>query len=468
MAQSLISKLLSAAHIGSGYKAKKRDQNILRSRIWYKKFNRGVRVLGPGVVTGAADDDPSGIATYSQAGATHGFGLLWLFPVMFPLLLAVQESCARIGAVTGDGLAHILKKHYSKKILYSSVFLVVTANIINIGADLAAMSAAAQLLLPYVDTTWLAVFFASVCIVMQLKISYKKYAKILKWLAITLFAYPITAFLVGFSWVGAMSATLTLTPKIHFDSETVYLIVGILGTTISPYLFFWNTSEVVEGEVESKRIKTSSGTGVPRISKRFMKNIKLDTFAGMTLASVTAWFIVVACASTLHQYGIHNIDSAADAAKALEPLVQGFPHAGLIAKLLFSIGIIGVGLLAVPVLAGSSSYALSEALGLKEGFYRSFRKAQGFYLIIVFATCAGLAFNFLGMDPIKALLFAAVFNAVSTVPLLWMIYRVGNNIDVMGEYKNGFLSNIGVRLAFILMTLGTLVLFWSVISDWLT
>lgn len=441
--------------------ADQHEINLTRAHKRYSKFGRFVRVLGPGVVTGAADDDPSGIATYSQAGAIYGYGLLWLFPIMFPLLLAVQESCARIGAVTGDGLAAILKKHYSRKVLLSAVLLVVIANVVNIGSDLAAMAATTQLIFPNLPNIGLAIMFALLCVAMQIFVPYKTYAKVLKWLAIALFAYPVTAFLVVQDWPNVLLHTVK--PEVTFTPELVYIVVGILGTTISPYLFFWNTSEVVEDEVEEKRIKTSSGTGVPRISKAFIRKIRLDNIAGMSLASVSAWFIVIACAAALHTHGITKIENAQDAAAALEPLVQGFPHAGLIAKLLFSVGIIGIGMLAVPVLAGSSSYAISEALGLKEGFYRKFSKAQGFYGIIALATVAGLVINFIGIDPIQALIFTAVFNAVASVPLLYMVWRVGNNPDVMGEHRNTRWSNIGVLSAFTLMALASLVLFYSLI-----
>lgn len=442
--------------------AEVREQNIIRAHKRYGRFGRGVRVLGPGVVTGAADDDPSGIATYSQAGAVYGYGLLWLFPIMFPLLLAVQESCARIGAVTGAGLAALLKRHYSRKVLFSAVALVVVANVVNIGADLAAMAATTQLLIPSAPYVPLAIFFAIFCVTLQITVPYKTYAKILKWLAVVLFAYPVTAFLVGQPWGEVIASTFV--PNIQLDPATIYIIVGILGTTISPYLFFWNTSEVVEDEVETHRVSTSSGKGLPHISKRFIRKIRLDNLAGMSLASVSAWFIVIACASTLHAHGITHIENASDAAAALEPLVQGFPNSGLVAKLLFSVGIIGIGLLAVPVLAGSSSYAVSEALGIKEGYYRKFKKAHGFYGIIALATLAGLIINFMGIDPIQALIFTAVFNAVASVPLLWMIYRVGNNREIMGEYKNSRISNIGVVTAFLLMAGATLVLIYSVVA----
>lgn len=447
----------------SSSRHKKHLRNLLSARYYYKKFSRTSRILGPGIVTGAADDDPSGIATYSQAGAAYGLGMLWLFPLMLPLLFAVQESCARIGAVTGDGLAAILKRHYSKKVLYFSVALVVVANVVNIGADLAAMAATMQLLIPQASYVWLAIGFAVLSIVLQVTVPYRRYAKFLKWLAIVLFAYPITAFLVGQDWGNVLYHTFH--PSLTIDSAAIYIIVGILGTTISPYLFFWNTSEVVEGEVEKHRIGASSTLAVPKITRHFIRTVRIDTFVGMALAVVSAWFIVVACASVLNAHGITTINTASDAAAALEPLVQGFPNAGLVAKLLFSVGIIGVGLLAVPVLAGSAAYAVSEMLGLKEGLYRSFHKAHGFYGIIALAVLAGLVINFMGINPIAALIFTAVFNAVASVPLLFMILKVGNNKAVMGEYRNSIFSNIGVGTAFTLMLVATLVLVFTLMTQ---
>jgi Mn2+/Fe2+ NRAMP family transporter len=243
------------------------------------------------------------------------------------------------------------------------------------------------------------------------------------------------------------------------SKEALYVFVGMLGTTISPYLFFWDTSEVVEEEIQKHNV-AKIGTDT-KATKRFIHNLRVDNFVGMALASVTAWFIVIACASTLNRSGITNIATAADAARALEPLVQGFPNAGLIAKLIFSVGIIGLGLLAVPVLAGSSSYAISEALGWKEGLYRKFKRASGFYIVIILATLAGLAMNFIGLDPVKALVFSAVFNGIAAIPLLYIIVRVGSNKRVMGNYKNSWLSNLLIRLAFVVMTLAVLVLMAS-------
>jgi NRAMP (natural resistance-associated macrophage protein)-like metal ion transporter len=424
-----------------------------------KRYGRFLRILGPGVVTGAADDDPSGIATYSQAGASFGFGLLWAFPLMFPLLLAVQESCARIGAITGKGLAAVIKEHYSKKLLFMSVMLVVIANTLNIGADLGAMAVTTQLFLP-LPFALLAIFYAVTIVLLVIFIPYRRYAQILKWLALTLIAYPITTFLVGQDWGMVFWNTFTFQSDITF--ETMIILVGMLGTTVSPYLFFWDTSEVVEEEI-AKHNRSKIGED-PQATKRFLRSLRIDNFVGMTLASVTAWFIVIACASTLFKSGITEINTAADAARALEPLVQNFPNAGLIAKLIFSVGIIGLGLLAVPVLAGSSSYAVSEALGWKEGLYRKFGQARGFYIIITLATFAGLAMNFIGIDPIKALIYTAVFNGIAAVPLLYMIARVGNNKTIMGEYVNGPLSNIFVRLAFVVMAFAVLTLFYSLLK----
>lgn len=424
-----------------------------------KRFSRFLRILGPGLVTGAADDDPSGIATYSQAGAQYGYGLLWAFPLMYPLLLGVQESCARIGAISGKGLAAVIKQHYSQKLLYLSVIMVVIANTINIGADLGAMAATTQL---FVDLPFalLACVFALVIILLVVFVQYRTYAKILKWLAITLLAYPITALLVGQNWPEVFRNTFSLSPDISF--ERIYIFVGMLGTTVSPYLFFWDTSEQVEEEI-SKRNITKIGE-VAAATKNYLHRMRLDNFIGMTLASVTAWFIVLACAATLFSQGITTISSASDAARALEPLVQGFPNAGLVAKIIFSTGIIGLGLLAVPVLAGSSSYAISEALGWKEGLYHPFKRAIGFYVVIIIATLVGLGINFLGIDPIKALVFTAVFNAIASVPLLFMIERVGNNHQIMGEYRNGRLSNLIVRFAAVTMLISVLFLAFAFFS----
>jgi NRAMP (natural resistance-associated macrophage protein)-like metal ion transporter len=417
-----------------------------RQALSPKTYSRFLRILGPGLVTGAADDDPSGIATYSQAGATLGYGLLWALPLTYPLLLAVQESCARIGAITSQGLAANIKGQYNKAVLYLCVALVVSASTLNIGTDLGAMAATARLLVP-ISYQALAVGFALLVLVLEILVPYKTYARLLKWLALALFSYLITAFVIHPPWGEILKATFNFHPQLNFD--TVYLFVGVLGTTISPYLFFWDTSETVEEEIRKHSVRAIGRDA--KATRRFLHELRIDNFVGMTMASVTAWFIVVVCGSVLFAHGVSGINTAADAAKALEPLVQGFPDSGLVAKLIFSVGVIGLGLLAVPVLAGSASYALCETFGWHEGLYRKFRRAMGFYTVIAVATLIGLGVNFLGIDPMKALVFTAVFNGIAAVPLLFMIIKVGNNPKIMGKYRNGPLSNLGIWTAFILM-----------------
>jgi NRAMP (natural resistance-associated macrophage protein)-like metal ion transporter len=409
-------------------------------------FGRFLRILGPGIITGAADDDPSGIATYSQAGAQFGFALPWTMLFTYPLMTAVQEACMRIGAITGKGLAAVIREHYSKKILYPVVALVVLANTLNIGADIGAMAASTQLLVP-LPFALLAVLFAVLMLVLEVFVPYKTYVRILKWLAITLFAYPITAFLVNVPWAEVLRATVV--PKIQLTPEFAYIVVAILGTTISPYLFFWQTSEVVEDEIAAHRLAQRGG--VPRMSGPYLRRLRIDTAIGMLFSNATAWFIIVVGAVVLGSAGITNINSSADAAKALEPLVHGFANAGYIAKVIFAVGVIGIGLMSVPVLAGSSSYALSETFNWREGLFRKFKQAREFYFIIIFGTLAGLLFNFIGLDPIKALIFTAVFNGLAAVPLIYLIARISSRADVMGEYRSKWLSKAGLWICFAVM-----------------
>ena len=429
-------------------------KNITKHMIHRKNFSRFLRVLGPGVVTGAADDDPSGIATYSQAGASQGLGLLWSFPIMYPMMLSVQGTCSKIGAITGKGLAAVIKENYNKKVLYILVLLVVIANTINIGADIGAMAEVSRLFidLPY---EFLTLLYVLIIIVLVVFVEYKKYVKILKWLAITLLAYPITSMFISIDWLEVFRASFMTIPKIN--SQTIYILVGVFGTTISPYLFFWDTSETVEEGI-SKRYISQNGN-VIKNPKTYLRSIKIDNFFGMTLSEITAWFIVIVSSFVLFKNGIHNIDTAADAAKALEPLVNGFPYSGVFAKLIFSFGVIGTGLLAVPILAGSSAYAISETFGWREGLYRKFKKAIGFYLVIIVATIIGLVINLIGIDPIQALIFTAVFNGIASIPLIFIISKIGNNKNIMGEYKNGILSNLFIKFTFIFMTIAVILLF---------
>lgn len=434
-------------------------KGILKGIHSRRRFSRSLRILGPGLVTGAADDDPSGIATYSQAGAMYGYKLLWMIPFMYPLLLSVQGACSRIGAVTGKGLAELIKENYSKKMLYFALFLVVVANIVNIGADFGAMAATLQLLVPGVPFAAAVIGFAVIMLGLELFVPYKKYAKILKWLAVVLFAYPITAFVVGQPWGEVLAATFSPT-NVQYDFTVIMIMVGLIGTTISPYLFFWDTSEVVEDEITHKRLGLNK-LHMPKITRRFLKNVWVDNVVGMTLAAITAWFIMVVCATVLNSHGVTEITTAADAARALEPLIPG-ELAGPLSKFIFSIGILGTGLLAIPVLAGSCSYAIAEAFGWKEGLTRKIKKAKGFYIVIIIATVIGLLMNFIGIDPIQALVWAAVVNGVAAVPLLTMIGRIGGNKNIMGDHTVSRLGRLGIWTAFTIMAVAAISMIVSV------
>jgi len=440
-------------------KSQKFSLSIAKSIVNYRSYPRLLRMLGPGVVTGAADDDPSGVVTYSQTGAVYGYSLLWTALFMYPMLLYVQESCSRIGAVTGKGLAAVLKDNYSRKILYGAVILVLVANVINIGADLSAIAVVTKLFIP-ISVSVLAIFYAIVILLLEIFVSYKKYARILKWLTLSLLAYVFTALIVKEPWGKLLYASVHV--DIQFNFAMLYILVGLLGTTISPYLFFWDTSDVVESEIAQHRIAENTAKE-PRISKRFLKNVRMDNFIGMTFSEVATWFMIVTCATVLHYHGVTQINTVADAAKALEPLVKSFPNAGLVAKIIFSAGVLGLGFLAIPVLSGSASYAISEVFGWREGLHRKFKRALGFYMVITLSTLAGLAILFMGINPIKALIFAAVFNGLSAVPLLFMIARIGNNTNIMGKYKNKIHQSVFLWLTFFVMLIAGSVLIYSVI-----
>jgi NRAMP (natural resistance-associated macrophage protein)-like metal ion transporter len=419
------------------------------------KIKKFFKVFGPGVVTGAADDDPSGIATYTQTGAKFGYGQLWTVIAMLPLMVAVQEACARIGAVTGHGLSTVIKTNYSKKVLYAAVLLVVVANTINIGADIGALAAAAQLLVP-VNFTILTLSFTALILVLEIYTSYRVYSRILIWLALTLLAYPLTLFIIDKPWQTIIAATFL--PHVELNFEFFFIITGVLGTTISPYMFFWQASQEVE---EEKELHLTSRYGKPKIGAQFIKNLRLDNLTGMIFSEFATWSIIVVAATVLHQNGITNVTSAAEAAKALEPLVQTFPYSGFLSKLIFAIGIMGLGLLSIPILSGSAAYALSEAFNMKEGLNLKLKKAHGFYGVITIATLIGLMINFVGIDPIKALVFTAVFNGVAAVPLIFLIARIARNKKIMGEYRSGWLSNTTVWITFIVMLASAVAMFYT-------
>ena len=413
------------------------------------------RTLGPGLVTGAADDDPSGIATYSQTGAQFGYGQLWTALWMLPLMTAVQEACARIGLVTGKGITTIVKERYSKTVLYLVVGLVVGANTINIGADLGAMASAAQLLVP-APFIVLIVLFTTVILLLEIFTTYRIYSKILKWLAITLLAYPVTVFIVHQPWATILKASII--PHVEFSFAFFFIITAVLGTTISPYMFIWEASQEVEEDKE-KHLLTR---GKPLISWISVKRMRMDNAFGMLFSEFATWSIIVVAATVLHNSGVHNINTAADAAKAIEPLVHSFPHAGFLSKLIFSIGIIGLGLLAIPVLSGSAAYSVSEAFQWKASLNLKLKKAPGFYGVIIAATLVGLLLNFIGVDPVKALVYSAVLNGVAAVPLLYLILKIAADEKIMGEYKSEWLSKTILWVTFIAMAAAAIAMFYTI------
>ena len=411
-----------------------------------KRYSKFFKFLGPGLITGAADDDPSGIATYSQAGATYGFGQLWSIALCLPLMIAVQETCARIGSVTGKGLVKVTSEIYSKKILYAVVSLVVIANVINIGADIAAVGAALNLLIPLSVFT-LSSIFTLVVLLLEIVVGYHAYAKFLKFLALSLLAYVATAFIVGPDW-GEVFRSLVI-PKITWEANYWYVLVALLGTTISPYMFFWQATE----EVEEQKYAIKAG-----IPKRSLKVIRRDNTLGMTISQIASLFMIITTAVVLHSNGVTEIGTAADAAKALEPLVSGFPDAGLYAKILFTLGIIGMGLLGIPVLAGSVSYAISDTRNWPQGLDFKFAQAKQFYVVIILATGAGWIMNAIGIDPMKALVFAAVINGLVSIPLIFLISRISKNSEVMGIHTGGPLSRTMLMLTFFVTLAAGLIL----------
>lgn len=413
------------------------------------------RVLGPGLVTGAADDDPSGIATYSQTGAQFGYGQLWTALYMLPLMTGVQEACARIGLVTGKGITRIVRERYSSTVLYSVVSLVVIANTINIGADIGAMAAAAQLVIP-APFIVLTLSFTTIILLLEIFTRYKTYSKILKWLAVTLLAYPITLFIVHQPWPTILKASIT--PHFEFSFAFLFIITGVLGTTISPYMFFWEASQEVEEDKEKHLLKR----GKPLISAISVRRMRLDNTFGMIFSEFATWSIIVVGATVLHNSGVKDVTTAADAAKALEPLVHSFPHAGFLSKLIFSVGIVGLGLLAVPVLSGSAAYSVSEAFKWKASLNFKLNNAPGFYGVIIVATIVGLFINFIGIDPVKALVYAAVLNGVAAVPLLFLVIRISADEKIMGEFKSGWLSKTTLWITFAAMAAAAIAMFYTI------
>jgi len=413
--------------------ANRQRESALESRLAREKnpIKRVLMILGPGLITGASDDDPSGIGTYTQAGASLGFATLWTAIVTLPMMAAIQFICAKIGMVSGMGLAGVLRKYYPRWLVVSAITLLVVANTINAGTDIGAMAASINLLAPSIPPLALVVPIALLIVAVQILGSYRTLVKIFKWLTLTLFAYIAAAFLARPHWGEVLKATFV--PALRFDHQYLITLVAIFGTTITPYLFFWQASQEVEEELRMGRETLAEREGA---TDRELRIAEIDVDAGMIFASVVFYFVVLASAVTLHAGGKTDIQTATDAAQALRPL----SHGG--ATLLFALGLIGSGFLAVPILTGSSAYAMCEAFDWKYGLNEKFRDARRFYLIIAAATLVGLLINFLKIPPVTALFWTAVLNGVLAPPLIVVIMFVSNSKKVMGKRTNGPLTNV--------------------------
>ena len=436
----------------------KSNSNLsLFNKLRLKSVSQIIKALGPGVITGAADDDPSGIATYSQAGAKFGLGMLWMTLFLLPTMIVIQEMCARIGLLSGNGLAALIKKKYSAKVVYPISSLLLIANTINIGADLGAMSASIKIIFPGVPFVVTTLLFSVFIIVSEIFVPYDKYVKVLKYLVLSLFAYVLTAVFVG----GNLSQIFfTIIPTINFSSDYAIMFVAVIGTTISPYLLFWQTSEEAEEDVAKHRIK-EIGKGKPKVSPKEIMLMKEDIGIGMFFSQLIMWSIIITSAGSLYFAGLTDIQTADQAASSLEPLVKNFPNAGQIAKLIFAFGIIGTGLLAIPVLAASSAFALSDTFDWKEGLEKKFSQAKSFYSVIVASTLIGVWVTFSNVNPIQALILAAVINAVVTVPILFIVLRLANDKKILQDKTNSHFSNIIGWFTFAIMTISVIVMFLS-------
>jgi NRAMP (natural resistance-associated macrophage protein)-like metal ion transporter len=411
-------------------------------------FGRFLKILGPGFITGASDDDPSGIGTYASVGAAFGFAPLWTALVSFPLMAAVQYTCAKIGMVAGTGLAGVLRRHYPRWVLYPAVFVLVTANTINAGADIGAIAAGLNLLVP-IPIPAMIIPISLTILALQLWGSYRLIARVFKWLTLALFAYIGAAFFAHPDWGAVLRGTLI--PTIRLDGTFLMALVAILGTTISPYLFFWQASQEVEEEEEEGRVRLWQRQGATTTELRYAG---WDVGIGMFFSNLVMYFIILTTAATLHAAGQTDIASAAEAARALEPL------AGRGAEALLALGLVGTGFLAVPILTGAGAYAVAEAWGWRSGLDEEPRRAKPFYGVIVGATLVGMLINFVGINPITALYWTAVLNGLLAPPLLVLIMLIANNRSVMGERTNGRALNVlgwATTLAMAAAALGLLV-----------
>ena len=415
----------------------------MNKKSTFRKIRLFWKRLGPGLITGASDDDPSGIATYSQAGAQFGLATLWTALITFPLMAGVQEMCARIGMVTAKGLTGTLREHYSRPVLYLMLLFSFPAIVMNIGADIAGMGAVGNLLFPSINPSFFSIGFTLMLLGLIIYLPYRKFAAILKYLCTVLLVYLVVPFLYDQDWSSVLKGAII--PSIRFDKEFIGILVAILGTTISPYLFFWQATMVAE-EQNQKRKKII-------VDKRILDEMKQDVDFGMLISNVVMFFIILTSGTVLFNAGIHRIETVEQAAMALRPL------AGDSAYILFAVGVIGTGLLAIPVLCGCLSYIVSETFGWKKGLNKKFHQAKAFYSITAISLLLGLMMNYVGISPIRALIWSAILYGLTAPVLIIIILHIANNKEVMGEFTNNKRSNILGFTAFILMSIaaGTLV-----------
>lgn len=396
--------------------------------------------LGPGLVTGASDDDPSGIATYSQAGAAFGLSTLWTTIVAVPLMASIQQMCARIGIVTSQGLTGTLKKHYPKPLLYVMLLCSFPAIILNIDANIAGMGAVGNLLFPSIDASFFSVFFTIILLGLIIYLPYQKIASFLKYLCIVMLVYFIVPFLYKQNFYDIIKATFV--PELQFNKDYLLILVGILGTTISPYLFFWQTSVEVEEFKHKKKHLI--------VNKKIINEVEKDVDTGMVFSGLVMYFIILTTGTVLYNAGIHQIETVEQAANALKPL------AGDLAYLLFAIGVISTGFISIPVLSGSISYMFSETFGWEQGLDKKFHEAKGFYIIIAISLLLGLSLNYIGISPIDALILTAILYGVSAPVLIAIILHISNNKEIMGKHTNKTITNVMGYTAFVIMTLAAI------------
>ena len=412
------------------------------------KLTNSWKKIGPGLVTGASDDDPSGIATYSQAGAAFGLSTLWTAIIAFPLMAAIQQMCARIGLVTSQGLTGTLKKHYPRPILYLMLLFSFPAIIMNIGADIAGMGAVGNLLFPKIEANYFSVIFTIILLGLIIYLPYQKIASVLKYLCIVMLVYFIVPFLYKQDFGAIIKATFI--PTIKLDKNFIAILVGILGTTISPYLFFWQASVEVEEMKNRKHLI---------VNKKIIREINQDVDFGMTVSGFVMYFIILTTGTVLYNGGIHQIDTVEQAAMALKPI------AGDLAYLLFAIGVIGTGLIAIPVLSGSISYIFSETFGWEQGLDKEFHEAKGFYVIIAISLLLGLSMNYIGISPIQSLIYTAILYGLTAPVLIAIILHISNNKKIMGTNVNGKLANFLGFSALVIMSVAAITLIYFHLSE---